>query len=249
MGCKLISFLKIFYNFIDIEIITKYIKMKKVALMILMLSVMFSACKKEETKDVSMVVDVGHPTIGLIGTPIFSTGVGIGTFVDPGAVGYNDLTHDSVPLSAPLANNVDLTTPGFYDVVWSFTISNGYINYTGTKSRLVLVTSVDTAADYSGVYARVSNGVQVNITRIGPGLYTTDNIGGVAGATVDDYLFTVYLGQPVDTVLEAPPQPNNLGGDVTIELGTFSVTLTDTSFSYRVLGAGFGTAIRVFSHQ
>jgi len=222
--------------------------MKKAILAMILVGAIFSACRKK-TEDVSIVAPVGHPTIALIGTPVSSTPVGSGTFTDPGAVGYNDITGDSVPLSAPASNDVDLTTPGFYSVVWSFTISNGYVDYTATKPRLVLVTPVNPAADYSGVYARVSNGVQVNITKIGPGLYTTDNIGGVAGATPDDYMFTVYLGQPSDTTLEAPPQPNNLGGNVTIQNGTFSVSAVDTSFSYVVIGSGFGTATRVFSHQ
>lgn len=222
--------------------------MKKAILSIMILSAILSACRKK-TEDVSIVVPVGHPTIALIGTPVFSTPIGTGTFTDPGAKGYNDLTGDSVTLTAPSSNNVDLTTPGFYSVVWTYTINNGYIDYTANKSRLVLVTPVNPAADYSGTYSRTSNGVQVHLTRIGPGLYTTDNIGGVAGATTDDYLFDVYLGQTSDTTLEAPPQPNNLGGTVTIQNGTFSVSALDTSFSYVVIGSGFGTATRIFTHD
>jgi hypothetical protein len=222
--------------------------MKKAILMMILLSAIFSACRKK-TEDVSIVAPVGHPTIGLIGNQVFSTAAGPGTFTDPGAVGYNDITGDSVPLTSPTSNNVDLSTPGFYSVVWNYTISNGYVDYTAIKSRLVLVTSVDPNADYSGTYARVSNGVQVHLTKIAAGLYITDNIGGVAGATPDDYLFDVYLGQPTDSTLEAPLQPNNLGGQVTIQNGTFSVAAVDTSFSYVVIGSGFGTATRVFSHQ
>ena len=219
--------------------------MKNSILSILLLGVFLSACKKDP-EEVSMVVEVGHPTIGLIGTPVSSTPIGTGTFTDPGAVGYNDLTGDSVPLSAPVSNDVDLTTAGFYSVVWSFTISNGYIDYTATKSRLVLVTPVDPNADYSGVYARTSNGYLVNFTKVGPGLYTTDNIGGVP---IPDYEFIVYLGQVSDTTLEAPLQPNPLGGEVTIVNGIFTVSALDTLYSYTVDGAGFAFNTRTFSHQ
>ena len=220
--------------------------MKKSVLSILALGIMLTACR-EKTEDVSLVAQVAHPTIGLIGTPVFSTSVGSGTFTDPGAVGYNDLTGDSVPLSGPISNNVDLSTPGFYSVVWSYTVNNGYVDFTTNRSRLVLVTPVDPNADYSGVYARTSNGVLVNFTKVGPGLYTTDNIGGVGG--IPDYIFTVYLGQVSDTTLEAPPQPNPLGGEVTIVNGTFTVSATDTTYSYIVDGAGFAFNVRTFSHQ
>ena len=220
--------------------------MKKSVLSILVLGLMLAACR-EKTEDVSTVARVGHPTIGLIGTPVSSTPVGSGTFTDPGAVGYNDLTGDSVPLTAPVSNNVDLSTPGFYSVVWNYTINNGYVDFTASKSRLVLVTPVDPNADYSGVYARTSNGVEVNFTKVGPGLYTTDNIGGVGG--IPDYIFLVYLGQPTDTTLEAPLQPNPLGGEVTIVNGTFTVSATDTVYSYTVDGAGFAFNTRTFSHQ
>jgi hypothetical protein len=223
--------------------------MKKSVLSIFVLGVILSACR-EKTEDVSLVAPVGHPTIGLIGTELFSTAAGPGTFTDPGAVGYNNITGDSVPLTAPISNNVDLSAPGFYSVVWSYTINNGYIDYTTTKSRLVLVTSVAPITDYSGTYARTSNGVEVHLTKILTGLYVIDNIGGV-DLTINppQYEFDVYLGQTTDSTLECPPQPNPFGEEVTIELGTFSVTALDTSFSYRVLGAGFGPAIRTFTHQ
>ena len=219
--------------------------MKKVILSILALGLLLSACR-DITEDVSTVTQASHPTIGFIGTPVSSTPVGTGTYVDPGAVGYNDLTGDSVPLSAPVSNNVDLTTAGFYSVVWSFTVSNGYVDFTTTRPRLVLVTPVDPNADYSGVYERTANGYPVNFTKVGPGLYSTDNIGGVP---IPDYEFTVYLGQASDTTLEAPLQPNPLGGNVTIEDGVFTVSAVDTSFSYVVIGAGFGTATRTFVKQ
>jgi len=150
---------------------------------------------------------------------------------------------DSVPLSAPVSNNVDLTTPGFYSVTWEFTNSNGVLSYTTQKSRLILVTPVDPADDISGVYTR-TNGVEVNVVKHGTGLYTTDNVGGVAGN--DAYIFDVYFGVTGPTTIEVPDQPNPLGGLVHCENATLTMDATDTTIKWVVIGSGFGTALRTF---
>jgi len=178
---------------------------KSIIILISFLSIV--ACKKE-TKNVSTVVKAGHPTITLIGPDIYSTSAGTGTYTDPGAMGYDDLKGDSVPISAPVSSNVDLTTPGFYSVTYSFTNTNGYVNYTTTKSRLILVTPVSPAEDISGTYARASNGQTVNVTKMGTGLYTTDNVGGVSGDP--SYIFPVYFGLTSDSTIQVPPQFNPL---------------------------------------
>jgi hypothetical protein len=228
--------------------------MKKSIIMILISGVFFSACKKEP-KDVSTVVTVGHPSITLIGPAIYSTPVGTGTYTDPGAVGYDDLRGDSVHLTTPVSSNVDLTTPGFYSVTYSFSNTNGYVSYTTTQSRLILVTPVSAAEDISGTYARISNGQTVTVTKMGTGLYTTDNVGGVPGNP--SYLFAVYFGLTSDSTIQVPSQFNPLGGTVTCAADAMGANLNcpltispaDTSFSWVVLGSGFGTSVRKFKHQ
>jgi hypothetical protein len=217
--------------------------MKKIIIPILLIStVAIWSCRKI-TDDVSTVVNVSYPVIVLNGDEVVSTGIGTGAYVDPGATGTDDITGVSSSLT-PVSNNVDLTQAGFYSVKYSMKNANGYIS---SKTRLILVTPIDPAVDLSGTYARTANGQEVTITKRGTGLYTTDNVGGVAG--LPQYVFDVYFGQISDTEIQIPSQPNPLGGDVSGSDGALDISPSDTTIAYRVLGSGFGTALRTFSHQ
>jgi hypothetical protein len=215
--------------------------MKKILFCLMTLAAGMLSCKKETV--VSKVVRISYPTITLHGNAVISTGIGTGSYTDPGATGYDDVAGVSKELT-PVSNNVDLTKPGFYNVTYSMTNANGYIT---TAIRLVLVTSVNAAIDWSGTYKRVSNGQHVTITKKATGLYTTDNIGGVSGNPA--FLFPVYIGQTTDTSIQVPPQLNPFGGNVFCTNETFSLTAADTTFSYVVMGSNFGTAVRVFTHH
>lgn len=215
--------------------------MKKLIIPIILAGFLFTACKKE-TKDVSNVVTVSYPTIMLNGAQIISQPIGTGAYTDPGAIGTDDLTGATTSLT-PVINDVDLTTPGFYAVKYTTKNSNGYIT---SSTRLVLVTPVDSTVDLSGTYARTSNGQTVTVTKRGTGLYTTDNVGGVAGSP--GYIFDIYFGQVSDTTIEVPPQANPLGGDVYCIGGTLN-TNSPITYSYIVKGSGFGTSRRTFVHQ
>lgn len=192
---------------------------------------------------VSTVVTVSYPTIALNGDQIVSTVIGTGAYTDPGATGTDDITGATSTLS-PVLNNVDLTSPGFYSVKYSMKNSNGYIT---ESTRLVLVTSVDPAVDLSGPYHRVSNNQGVTVTKRGTGLYTTDNVGGVAANPA--FIFDVYMGQVDDANLVVPTQPSALGGDIYCDNTTLDISPADTSYSYIVRGSGFGTAVRVYTHD
>lgn len=217
--------------------------MKKIIIPILLLgSVLVWSCRKI-TDDVSTEVNVSYPIITLNGPEIVSTGIGTGVYVDAGATGTDDITGATSTLS-PVSNNVDLTAAGFYSVKYTMKNANGYVT---SKSRLILVTGVDPAIDISGTYARTSNGQTVTVTKRGTGLYTTDNVGGVAGAP--QYVFDVYFGQTSDSTIAIPAQANALGGDVSGSNGKLTISPADTFYSYIVLGSGFGTAVRTFSHQ
>ena len=215
--------------------------MKKLIIPIILAGIILSACKKETT-DVSKVVSVSYPSIALNGAQIISQPVGTGAYVDPGATGTDDLTGATSSLT-PILNEVDLTTPGFYAVKYSTKNSNGYVT---NATRLVLVTPVSDTIDLSGTYARTSNGQTVTVTKKGTGLYTTDNVGGVANNP--SYVFDVYFGQVSDTTIQVPPQANPLGGDVYCIGGTLDLN-TPYTYSYIVKGSGFGTSRRTFVHQ
>jgi len=215
--------------------------MKKIIYVLIAACLGTAACKKITTDEVTTrIVTPSFPGLTLKGEPVVSTGVGTGTFTDPGATGYDSVAKTSTDLQ-PLANTVDLTTPGFYSV--QYEAKNVY-DYRTNSNRLVLVTAVSASDDISGVYTRTSNGQEVTLTKQGTGLYITDNIGGVAGDP--DFLFPVYVGIPTETTLDVPPQPNPFGGDVFVTGGKVVRTATTITFSYVVRGAGFGTATRTF---
>src|ERR1039457_6419178 len=159
--------------------------MKRIIISIIAICCLFAACTKE-TQNVSTVVNVTYPVITLKGAQIISTGIGTGAYTDPGATAYDSLTSSTKNLT-PITNNVDLTMPGFYSVEYSDTNGDGFYS---SAIRLVLVTGVSPSIDISGTYARQSNGQTVTVTKVGTGLYTTDNVGGVANNPA--FIFPVY---------------------------------------------------------
>jgi len=200
-----------------------------------------TGCKKK-VDDVSQVVKVTYPTIVLTGDSVVSTSLGTGVYTDPGATGTDDITGASSTLT-PVVNNVDLTQPGFYSVKYTTKNSNGFQT---SKVRLVLVTAVDPALDYSGTYARTSNGQEVHVTKVGTGLYTTDNVGGVPDNPA--FVFPVFFGQTSDTTIQVPLQSTPLGDLYAVNGGLY-VAPDDTAFNYAIRNGNFGTQQRTFSHQ
>jgi len=196
----------------------------------------FFSCKKDE--DMSTVVSV--PKIELIGTAVYSTATGPGTYTDPGAI-LTDEDGNTSTLTTPTEGTVNLGTAGFYSVKYQVKTKYGY---TVSAARLVLVTGVSPALDYSGMYYRTLNGQEVNITKLGTGLYKTDNVGGVA----DDpaFIYDVYFGQVDDSVLVVPDQPNALGGELYGTDSKVTVSGADTIIQWKVIGSGYGTSLRVF---
>lgn len=169
----------------------------------MVVTTIFTSCKKE-TKDVSKVYDAYASKIVLKGDAIYAPPAGTTVYVDPGAKFIDDdgsQTDLATPNSTP-----DLTTPGFYSVTFTKTSLHGYIR---TATRLVLVTGVDPTIDFSGPYTRPVNGVNFTVTKLGPGLYKTDNVGGLAsGPTVGA---DVYFGQINDSTLAVPLQESSFG--------------------------------------
>lgn len=211
--------------------------MKKIALIALAVTLIVIACKKKEST--TLIVKV--PKFELIGATAFSTPAGPGSYVDPG-VKYTDEEGVVSILTQPTASDVNLAAPGFYSCSYEKKTEHGYKL---KASRLVLVTPVSPSDDHSGIYARTANSQTVTVTKIGTGLYTTDNVGGVAGS--DAYIFNVYFGLVNDSDIVVPYQPNLVGGgELTCTDGKLRVSGPTTSFEWIVDGAGFGTALRKF---
>ncbi len=203
-------------------------------------STILASCKKE-TKDVSKVYDAFASKLELIGDPIYAPPAGTTSYVDPGAT-FTDDDGSQVKLTTPISLP-DLTKPGFYSVTFKATSIHGYVR---SATRLVLVSNVDPAVDLSGTYVRTGNGTAI-ITKLGPGLYKTNNVGGVKDRP--EFIFDIYFGQVNATDLVVPTQANPLGGDLHCETTSLSKSGGKYVIKWAVMGSGFGTQLRTFNQQ
>jgi hypothetical protein len=220
--------------------------MKKQIILIATLALMIGgvACKKKYTTDNVTVKTVAphYPTIVLNGDQFISVPVGTGEYTDAGAKGIDDNDNKEYTLVPELAE-VDLTTPGFYTVIYKFKNTDGYES---DATRFVLVTNVSDALDYTGPYARTTNGQVMNVSKVAKGLYKTDNVGGVPGNAA--FIFDVYFGQIDDSTLSVPVQPTPLGNlnCVTAKIRPEFPAAGNTQIEWAVRNPSFGTALRRF---
>jgi hypothetical protein len=162
--------------------------------------------------------------------------IDVGTaFTDPGAAATQGEESLEVVVSG---DAVDVNTPGVYTIVYTATNADGY---TAVERRYVGVISPEAAAlDLTGSYQRNAGAFGVsNVSRIAPGLYYTDNIGGTAPPTVPA---GVYFYHYDETNLGVPQQLVNgslfYAEDATVSVGSH--------YSWSVINAGYGDALRIF---
>ncbi|MBC5773833.1 DUF5011 domain-containing protein [Pontibacter sp. KCTC 32443] len=138
---------------------------------------------------------------------------------------------------------VDTSTPGVYIFTYSATNKDGF-----TRSVYRYVGVLDPAVvdiDLSGQYKRTAGAAGVStVTKIGPGLYRADNIGGVGTPGPSD---AIQFFHPEGTTLIGPPQVVASGALHAIEDGSFVPQgNTASQYSWRVIAPGFGTVLRTF---
>lgn len=202
------------------------------------LSGLLSGCE-DETDNVSQVVDVTYPTIELNGEPYVSIIVGT-SYSDPGAV-LTDSLAGTVTELTPDVQGLDVNTPGLYLI--PFSARNQYGFETIVQRAVAVVPPEVAAIDLSGQYVRSLNGVVVNVTRLGDGLYQMDNVGGVPPPSTA--IYPVVFVQTSPTTISVPQQ--EVAG-----AGTFDCTqetLLENGFSWVVINPGFGTGVRTFVKQ
>lgn len=201
-----------------------------------------SSCKKE--KSTTIVVPVPTISMEILGPKVISLSVG-SSFVDSYGANFHNEDGGIDFIASPTSSNLDLSTPGFYSLTY---LSKTKYGYMAKASRLVLVTSISPTKNYSGIYARTANSQTVTIAKTGTGLYTTDNIGGVAANP--DYVFPVYFGLINDSVVVIPSQTGSVIGDFkSLGNGKLIITAIDTSFQWKLDGSAFGTSLRTFVKQ
>lgn len=198
-----------------------------------------NACKKIENQYPSKVVNVTYPGIELKGDEGISIHVG-DTYVDPGATLTDDVTGAVSDITGDVSG-VDATTEGLYFVTYTASNANGYET---TITRPVAVTDVDDAFDISGEYFHATRGGTAYVTKIARGLFKTDNLNG--GRTA---LGSIYMMVKSDNTLDVPMQWSNDGGFMGDYLSDDLTLSPDTTYSYAIDAAGFGTSLRTFEKQ
>lgn len=212
--------------------------MKNSILSIGIFAVLGFACCKKDDKKVSQVVTVSAPTISFTGSRFYSIPVG-GAIPTIAATAYDSVIGESYPVSYDVSN-IDNTTPGLYVVV--FNTKNKY-GYTSQDVAYVAVTNIAAGLNLSGTYKRTSNNEPVHVTEVANGLYETDDVGGAATLEVPAYFVTIN-----ETTIELPEQPT-IAGDLYAVNGSLHLAAGDTTFTYAIRNASFGTAARTFKKQ
>lgn len=205
-------------------------------------AVFFFSCDRDrETEGISRVTE--FPILTMQGEQWVSLPVG-GTFTDPGVTATEGGESITVVTGG---NTVDTNTPGVYVVTYTATNQDGFA---ATLRRYVGVIAADAqAADLSGNYKRNAGALGVStVTKLGPGLYLSNNVGGVAapGPSVSVRFF--HTG---GTTLVVPEQVND--GGVTFAATNASykfATATDPAqYTWTVINSGYANNARTFVKQ
>ncbi|KAA9341043.1 DUF5011 domain-containing protein [Adhaeribacter soli] len=202
------------------------------------------SCDKEETDNLSRITT--YPIIAVKGEQFTSIPVG-GTFKDEGVsatVGGAEIE------SVKSGDAVDVNTPGVYIITYTATNPDGF---SVSANRYVGVIAPDAEAlDLTGNYKRNAGALGVSkVTKLGPGHYTSDNIGGVA---VGGPATTVHFFHTTGKTLIVPEQ-ENAGGtfaaiNASYNFGDPAATPpVPASYTWTVINAGYGAAPRTFVKQ
>jgi hypothetical protein len=200
--------------------------------------VLFFSCERElETEGLSRITF--YPVITMNGEEWITLLQG-STYTDPGVIATIDDQPVEVSVTQmPNPNQMpDPNVPGVYVTTYTATNKDGY---SISVTRKVGVISPETAAmDLSGRYKRNAGAGGIStVTRLGPGFYQTDNVGGVAQpGPATTVRFFHYEGNKV----YGPPQ--NVGGSI---FSVINGTVTPgVSYSWVVINPGYGEVLRTF---
>ena len=162
-------------------------------------------------------------------------------FTDPGATakaGSSD-----VPVSA---TTISTANAGVYTVVYTATNVDGF---SATANRHVIVYATDASAlnnDFSGNYARTSNGSIAEWTKLAPGVYSVFNPGGAPGTSL-----TVIAFNDTGSHVFIPSQSASDGSPTSSAQETSKAGPGGTlaQYSMQIVNPGYGPSVRTFVKQ
>lgn len=163
-------------------------------------------------------------------------------YTDAGATAKAGSADIKVVTSSPVNTNV----PGVYTVTYTATNADGF---SATAHRHVVVYSTDASAqnnDFSGHYARTSNGSVAVWTKIAPGVYSVFNPGGAPGTNLTVIMFNdtgshVYI--PSQDASDWSPTSS------ASESSTAGPNGTLAKYSMQIVNPGYGPSLRTFIKQ
>ncbi len=191
-------------------------------------------CKKDKT--VSKLVKFSFPVLTLNGDPIIILNHG-DAFSDPGASWVDTVTGESGTVTA--STPVVTTSDGLFVITYSATNKNGL---KASVTRDVAVTGISSAFDISGVYLRSGTSATTNVTKLGRGLFQTDNVGG--NSLFDPAVFLIQT----DSTILIPDQIFPSSGPASFSQAQITYG-PPISISYAIAASGYGSQVRTFVKQ
>jgi hypothetical protein len=156
-------------------------------------------------------------------------------FVDSGALADEKGTS----LEVKTSGTVDVNTAGLYNLTYTAVNSDGF-PASVTRTVAVLPAAESAGVDLSGSYLYIGSTYTSTITKLAPGLYSTDNVWGSAPIGV---LFICVDGKNI----EIPNQSTGGYGDA---FGSGTVTLTGAlTYSVNLPAYGYSDIIRKWQKQ
>ncbi len=181
-----------------------------------------------------------YPTITVTGPDYVVIPQGA-TFTDPGVSAKAGSAN--VPVKA---TTISTANAGVFLITYTATNSDGF---SATASRHVVVYATDPSAennDFSGNYARNTNGSIATWTKLAPGVYSVFNPGGAPGTNLTVIAFN-DTGNHVFIPLQAASD-----GTITNsaqESSTPGPNGTLTQYKWEIVNIGYGTSVRTFNKQ
>jgi Domain of unknown function (DUF5011) len=138
---------------------------------------------------------------------------------------------------------VNTATPGVYTLKYTAANSDGF---TSSVVRTVAVYSTDASAaanDFSGSYARSTNGSLAVWTKVAPGVYSVFNPGGAPGTNL-----TVVVFNATGNTIKIPSQQTN-DGNITTSSEEVYTPGSPAKYVWKIVNPGYGTGLRTFTKQ
>ncbi len=212
-------------------------------LTIVLFSVILASCNKDSFNYKPGYVGISkittYPIITVTGAAYVAVPKG-GTYTDPGVTA----TAGSASVKVVTTGTPNTNAVGVYLVTYTATNTDGF---SATSSRTVAVYSTDATAqanDFSGNYARSTNGSVAVWTKIAPGVYTVFNPGGAPGTNLTVIAFN-QTGYAVFI-------PQQIAGGSPTSSATESSTPGATpgtlaQYKWQIINPGYGTSVRTFN--